>query len=125
MKKLAPFLVAIKSIVVLIIFGIVYLFVFKRFDVGIPCIFRLLTGLKCPGCGMTHAIAAISEGSFKEAIDYNALSLTVLPVTCMYLLYRLFREQKGNGEDFYVWEYVLLGAMVLVALAYGLIRNIF
>lgn len=30
--------------------------------IGIPCPFRLLTGLPCPACGLTHAMLALGRG---------------------------------------------------------------
>ena len=40
---------------------------------GIPCVFRRLTGLKCPGCGNTHAIHCLAKGQPAEALKWNAL----------------------------------------------------
>jgi hypothetical protein len=35
------------------------------------CPFRILTGLPCPGCGLTHAFCSISHGQFKMAWQAN------------------------------------------------------
>ena len=38
------------------------------------CPFRLLTGLPCPMCGMTRAIASLLRGRWSDAIGFHALS---------------------------------------------------
>jgi hypothetical protein len=38
------------------------------------CPFRALTGLLCPGCGMTRAFCALGHGEIRRAIQFNALS---------------------------------------------------
>jgi uncharacterized protein DUF2752 len=40
----------------------------------ILCPFRALTGLLCPGCGMTRAFCALGHGELRRAIGFNALS---------------------------------------------------
>ena len=95
----------------------------KKRLVGIPCFFYKITGYKCPGCGMTHALSEIWNGNFRSAWEYNALSFTVLPIVCIYLLYRSVREAMGKGEGFYIWEYILLAGLLIIALAYGYVRN--
>jgi len=41
------------------------------------CPFALLTGLACPGCGMTRALAYLVRGDLGQAIDYHPLSLVL------------------------------------------------
>ena len=38
------------------------------------CPFRAVTGLPCPGCGMTRAFCAIGHGDFTGALGYNVLA---------------------------------------------------
>ena len=37
------------------------------------CLFRQITGLKCPFCGMTHAVIALSHGHLVAAVQQNAI----------------------------------------------------
>ena len=37
------------------------------------CVFRALTGLPCPGCGLTHAAFALLRGEVVESLLYHAL----------------------------------------------------
>lgn len=36
-----------------------------------PCTFRLLSGLPCPGCGMTTSFAHFSRGNFAQSVHAN------------------------------------------------------
>jgi len=38
------------------------------------CPFRAVTGLPCPGCGMTRAFCALGHGDLSGAFGYNALA---------------------------------------------------
>lgn len=41
--------------------------------IGIPCLFHLLTGLLCPGCGNSRAALALLRLDIKAALEYNML----------------------------------------------------
>ncbi|HVD97356.1 MAG TPA: DUF2752 domain-containing protein [Cytophagaceae bacterium] len=59
---------------------------FCNLDIGIPCLFRLATGLSCPGCGLTHAFAHLLKLEFAEAWAHNKLSFIVFPAGVYYLI---------------------------------------
>lgn len=40
---------------------------------GIPCLFHLLTGLYCPGCGGTRAVWYLLHGQILKSIQYHPL----------------------------------------------------
>ena len=42
------------------------------------CPFKALTGVPCPGCGMTRAMLSITKGDFRGAFGYNPFSFFLL-----------------------------------------------
>jgi len=54
------------------------------------CAFHALTGLQCPGCGMTRAFCAISHGQFADAWKLNPVSFYFYTLTILGLVYPLF-----------------------------------
>jgi len=53
--------------------GIVLAALWRPSDTGLPlCFFRFSTGLACPGCGMTRAVAAVGRGELAVAVRYHA-----------------------------------------------------
>lgn len=40
---------------------------------GFKCVFRTLTGIPCPGCGMTRALLAVLSLNFSDAFYYHPL----------------------------------------------------
>ncbi len=51
------------------------------------CPFRALTGIECPGCGMTRAFVAAAAGDFAEAIHLNPFSIPLLVWTAVEALH--------------------------------------
>jgi hypothetical protein len=45
---------------------------------GIPCVFRAVTGMACPGCGMTRALLLASQWQWSEAWRMNPLLFPLL-----------------------------------------------
>ena len=102
---------------------LLYILVFDLTGFGIPCIFRTVTGLLCPGCGMTHAMAAAFHGNFRQAMYYNALSLTLLPIILIYLVIKLIQYVIKGTDTFKPLEIVFLTICLAVCLGYFLLRN--
>jgi hypothetical protein len=44
----------------------------------LPCPFHFITGIKCPGCGMTHACIALGRGDIETAWNYNPFSVVLI-----------------------------------------------
>lgn len=81
-------------------------------DVG--CLFRHITGIPCPGCGMTRAHLAAMRLDFQAAFWYHPLWFLPLPLLAGEFLFPngLFRNKKWNTA----FSIVLL---VLVVSVYG------
>lgn len=91
---------------------------------GIPCIFRLITGFKCPGCGLTHAYIELFKGNLGGAIDHNILSVTLLPIIGIFLLYKAIILLRTGDISMKKWENVLLILCGLVIAVFFVYRNI-
>jgi hypothetical protein len=70
--------------------GLVLLISFIVVPDGLPsfnlCWFKALTGLPCPGCGLTHAFCAISHGNIGDAWLFNPFSFLFYPLALLFLL---------------------------------------
>ena len=44
------------------------------------CPFHLITGIPCPGCGMTRAFLALAKGDLITAFHYNPFSLLLATI---------------------------------------------
>ena len=104
--------------------GLAYLWLYRRLGFGIPCIFHELTGLSCPGCGLTRAASALSQGRIREALSWNPM----LPVYVAYFLWTVptatVRYVRGERDPILFgpdWLHIL---MLAATLLFGLVRII-
>lgn len=87
------------------------------------CQFHRLTGLDCPGCGMTRAAYALLHGEWAVALRDNALlvgGLAWLAVRGGWFGWRKLRG-RPNGEFFRVRHFWWLLALMLV---FAVVRNL-
>ena len=50
-------------------------FISTLFGQGFPCLFHLVTGLYCPGCGGTRAVRYLLHGQLGKSLFYNPVVL--------------------------------------------------
>ena len=108
----------------IVLLGLAYALFIQCTGLGIPCVFRLVTGYRCPGCGMTHAAMALIHGQPKVAFRENPLSLSVVPLLLLYGAYRAEVYIRTARTDFRKWEIVFLGVLLVVVLLFWLLRNL-
>lgn len=51
----------------------ILLYTFVLYFLPISCVFLSLTGMKCPGCGMTRAVVSALRLDFKGAFGYHKM----------------------------------------------------
>ena len=63
----------------------------------LPCLWRSITGIICPGCGMSRAWLAVLHLDFSKAFSMHPMFWSV-PLLIAYVLYdgRLFRRKWVN-----------------------------
>ena len=64
---------------------IAYFFVYKYTGLSIQCPIHYMTGLYCPGCGITRMLFAIIKLDFYQAFRYNPLVFILLPFIIFYI----------------------------------------
>ena len=90
---------------------------------GIPCLFHLVTGAYCPGCGGTRAAKAQLAGQIAASLRYNPVvcyGALVLAGFALFWLYARFRHKKS--PELRRMEIFLYGGL-LIALVNCIYKN--
>lgn len=87
------------------------------------CQFHRLTGLNCPGCGMTRALYALLHGDLPTALRDNALFVLALPAALARALWLAAKKSRGQAvPGFLPGKYLTI--LLFIALAFTILRNL-
>ncbi len=88
------------------------------------CPLYVMTGLACPGCGLTRGFHALFHGDIPKALGFNAL----LPVWAAILLWvwmSLFLlAVRGKGLPMWPTNPTFLWTFMIFLLTFGVLRNL-
>lgn len=59
--------------------GVLYAFLILHTPFRIPCLFREVTGLQCPGCGTSRMALALMRFDIPAAFAYNPVAFSASP----------------------------------------------
>ena len=108
----------------LILAGLALGIVLNHWDIYLPCLFREITGLKCPGCGVTRMSLALMEMDFGRAFYYNPVVFLMLPILAIILIYLSMKYvKKGTMEMPKLMEKIIV-LMIIILIIFGIVRNI-
>lgn len=103
---------------------ILLFYLLSRAGIGIPCVFRCVTGLLCPGCGNSRAALALLQLDLAAALKYNPL----FPVEFFYLAWVYCvasRTYLRGGRFTYQPALPAVDGMILIAvITWGILRNL-
>jgi hypothetical protein len=91
------------------------------------CLFRILSGLPCPGCGMTRALSSLLHGDGVAAFFYHPFVFAVFPALALISVHGLLPNNvRGRLHRGFTHHEArlrpLYEALVYSFLAFGLIR---
>lgn len=89
----------------------------------IPCMLHKLTGIKCPGCGMTRSVHYLVNGNIKQAIWYNLMLIPII-ILVMYALYRYVRYLIKDEEIINKTLEKALKVFLVILLIFWVTRNL-
>lgn len=85
----------------------------------IPCPYLAMTGMPCPGCGMTRAVHFLMHADVVTAFSYNPLLFLAAPVALAFAgAPHLVGEQRGGR-----WRTSLAWFMLAITLLFWVWRN--
>ena len=71
---------------------------------GAPCPFHAITGLACPGCGMTRALVLVNQLQWWPALRMNPFVFALLGFAAMTLGERIFACASFPGKGIAIGE---------------------
>lgn len=105
--------------------SILLILIYEQIPIKVPCLFELVTGYYCPGCGVTRVLFALLHGDIKQAFAYNYLVMILLPLFFILSGHRYYcwlKHQKDlwtKAIPEWFW-YSLIG----IAIVFAILRNI-
>jgi hypothetical protein len=86
-----------------------------------PCPFRALTGIPCPGCGMTRLADAVAHGRFHQALGADVAGVAILATLMVLATTYLVRViiQKVDTPRWMRSPLLLVGIGALVLVHWG------
>lgn len=104
--------------------GLIYTYGALRWGWWLPCVFNWITGLKCPGCGVSRMCMALLRLDFRRAFYWNPAVLFCMPLLlwimgslCLRYVYTGTLKLKQSHERL-CW--IMAGILVI----FGFLRNL-
>lgn len=88
------------------------------------CPFHALTGLACPGCGMTRGLHALMHGDPLGALDYNLILPGILFFFGYLFISLVLTAGRGRGLNFRIFTPIVVWGFFGLALVFTILRNL-
>ncbi|MGN0407280.1 MAG: DUF2752 domain-containing protein [Bacteroides sp.] len=114
----------VKCCGVLLVCGLAYAAFYIKTGYGIPCRFHEITGLSCPGCGISRMFVNMFRMQWHEAFMNNPAVFVLLPFMMAYVLRRLVIYVKSGMYRENAFTRCFIGAVLVILIIFGVVRNI-
>ena len=110
------------NFLLLFVILISYYFIVRFTAFKIPCLFFEITGLSCPGCGITRMLTQFLQFKFDKGVAFNYFLGFTLPVVVFIILmmsyYYIYNKKYSK------WFNALLFVYLIALILWGIVRNI-
>lgn len=114
-----------KPIAILLAIGFIYVIFYLVTGFGIPCPFKAVTGLYCPGCGISRMFMNMLKLDFYAAFSSNCVVFCALPFFVAGVVRHCYRYVRYGTRELSKTENVLIILLVVILLVFAVVRNIF
>ena len=88
------------------------------------CPFHALTGLNCPGCGLTRGFHALFHGDVLEALRYNALLPIYAFVIGYFFVSIALTAIRGRGLSWKIFPPAAMYIFLVATIVFSVARNL-
>lgn len=111
-------------VVALVLAGIGYGLWVQRTGLAVPCLMHLVTGLKCPSCGVTGMCVALMQLDFATAYQRNQVLFVLAPVLGIVFFKYLMDYIKTGKWQLNRLQKGILYVSIAILVIFGIVRNI-
>lgn len=121
----ARFLRLLRGLLLLLLAGLGYAVFCSRTGLMLPCPFHLVTGLLCPGCGVTRMCLALLHLDVAAAWRFNPGLLLLSPLLAGLLFSMALRYVRTGERRPTRAQSTVAWGMAVYLLFYSVVRNLF
>ncbi len=112
----------LKGAAAVLLLGMVYFIWLFLTGMGIPCLFKKITGWSCPGCGITTLFLCLARWDLSGAYAANPFLFVTGPLLLAQYVYYTYLRLKGKKLP--RWDQVCLTVYLTFLIVFGVCRNL-
>lgn len=82
----------------------------------LPCLFKSITGLSCPGCGIQRSFLLLLNGDIAASFRSNMFLWVMMPVILLAIISTLYPSRMPHLYRFFRQRATLIGLIVVTFL---------
>lgn len=114
----------IKNIIIILALGTVYAVLCLFTGISIPCPIKLITGLYCPGCGVSRMCLSIIKLDFRSAYHYNQCLFILSPSIIILLIITGIKYVITGSAKPGIFIDTCLYIIIFILISFGIWRNL-
>lgn len=114
----------IKLCGLILLIGLAYAVFVTTTNIRIPCVLHELTGLDCPGCGLTRLCLSVLRLDFKSAWNFNKGVVILSPLLGILAIRIILNYIKTGIVKTRKIDSIIILISIIWLIVWGIVRNI-